>query len=218
MTRGIFHRGAALKALFVFLFVCSLCGTCAGDSLPSEARVVAVFDGDTVLLDTGHRLRYLGIDAPEVAHDKTPAGCFGNEAKNANCNLVLHKKIRIEYDGPAYDSHGRILGYVFLPGGLLVNAELLRSGCAAVFGKGEGFRRRGEFVGYQGEAIDRRKGMWAACPVSQEPHYVANAVTLVFHRPGCSYARHRAVRHCKRFESRWDCLKLGYSPCRWCKP
>jgi methylphosphotriester-DNA--protein-cysteine methyltransferase len=54
--------------------------------------------------------------------------------------------------------------------------------------------------------------------VSQEPHYVANGVTLVFHRPGCSYARHHAARHCKRVESRWDSLKLGYSPCRWCRP
>lgn len=218
MRRRRLVRKAALKALSILVIVCLWHGSCTGRSLPSEARVVAVFDGDTVLLDTGQSLRYLGIDAPEVGHAKTPADCYANEARDANSKLVLHKKIRIEYDKSTSDAHGRILGDVFLPGGRSVGAELLRTGCAVVFGKEDAFRRRGEFMAYQKEAIDGRRGMWGACSGSREPYYEANTATLVFHRPECSYARHRPTSHWKRFTSRWEALRLGYSPCRWCRP
>lgn len=218
MTRGRLVRKAALSALSVLLIVYAWHGHCAGRSLPTEARVVAVLDGDTVLLDTGQSLRYLGIDAPEVAHGRTPADCYANEARDANSRLVLHKKIRIAYDGPTVDPHGRILGDVFLPGGRSVGAELVRTGCAVVFAKQDAFRRREEFTACQKEAVEARRGMWGACSGSREPHYEANAATFVFHRPDCSYARHRPSPHWKRFPSRWDALKLGYSPCRRCKP
>ncbi len=218
MTRRCLYRKTALTALSVLLIVCVWHGDRACRSLPPEACVVAVIDGDTVLLDNGQSLRYLGIDAPEVSHDKTPADCYANEAKDANSKLVLHKKIRIEYDGPTFDAHGRVLGDVFLPGGRSVGAELLRSGCAVVSGKQDAFRRRDEFVAFQKEAIEGHRGMWGACSGSREPYYEANTATLVFHRPDCSYARHRPTRHWKRFASRWDALKLGFSPCRWCKP
>lgn len=203
---------------FLLPLICFCLGDCVADSFPSRAQVVAVLDGDTVLLDSGQKLRYLGIDAPEVAHEGTPAACFGNEAKAANTLWVKGKEIRMEYEGLRHDSHGRLMAYVFLKDGRCVNRELVRSGLAAVYGKPENFRLWYDFLKCQIEALNDGRGMWGACRVKEEPFYQANTTSHVFHRPGCSFIPHRVSNRWKCIRTRLECLKLGYSPCRRCMP
>lgn len=207
-----------LLMCFLWPLICSCPEDCLGESFPSRAKVVAVLDGDTVLLDSGQKLRYLGIDAPEIAHRGTPAACFGKEAKAANRLWVKGKEIRIEYDGVRRDSHGRLMAYVFLRDGRCVNRELVRNGLATVYGKPENISLWNDFLKCQIEALSAERGMWGVCRVKEEPFYKANAATHVFHRPGCSFIPHCVSNRWKRIRTRLDCLKLGYSPCRRCKP
>ena len=39
---------------------------------PREAMVVRVIDGDTAVLESGARVRFLGMDAPEMERDGRP--------------------------------------------------------------------------------------------------------------------------------------------------
>ena len=78
-------------------------------------------DGDTVVLSDGRHVRYIGINAPEIAHDNQKAEAFGYEAKQYNQSLVRSKKVRLEFDKEKYDRYGRLLAYIFLLDGTFIN-------------------------------------------------------------------------------------------------
>ena len=68
-------------------------------SVPStfeEALVVRVIDGDTVELENGERVRYLGIDTPETVHPEKPMECYGPEASERNKELVEGKVVSLQ--------------------------------------------------------------------------------------------------------------------------
>jgi micrococcal nuclease len=187
-------------------------------AFPDAGEVTFVCDGDTIILETGERVRYLGIDAPEIAHDKAKADCFGEEARKVNSDMVLHKRVSLQYDHEKTDPHGRLLAYVILPNGKCANAEMLRTGSALVYRPAQDLRRLQEFLLLQKEAIRQHQGMWGACPVTPERSYTGNHASFVFHRPECSLGRKIAVRQRVSFADRWAGLDQGYRPCRYCKP
>ncbi len=88
-------------------------------------KVTKVLDGDTVVLETGEKFRYLGIDAPE-SNDR-----WGPEAKKFNEEMVLNQKIKVELDKTKLDKYGRILGYIWIDN-VLVNEALVERGYARV--------------------------------------------------------------------------------------
>jgi micrococcal nuclease len=186
--------------------------------LPKEARVRAVFDGDTILLDTGEKVRYLGIDAPELSHDDVAGDCYGREALEANRKWVLHKQVKLGYDRETRDVYGRLLAYVYLPDGTCVNAELLRFGYAYVYRSAEGFERFNDFLSLQRQALKLRTGMWGMCQVKPETYYAANGRSYIFHRPACQLGKAISSKNLKRFNTRWEALQDAYRPCRRCKP
>lgn len=56
-------------------------------------KVVSVVDGDTIKLDNGQVVRYIGIDTPETVHPSKPVQCFDKEASSKNKELVLNKEV-----------------------------------------------------------------------------------------------------------------------------
>jgi micrococcal nuclease len=189
-----------------------------GVSPPATGKVVYVCDGDTIILETGERIRYLGIDAPEVAHESSRAECFGDDARKLNSEMVLHKQVSLHYDEEMTDPHGRLLAYVLLPDGRCANLEILRAGCAYVFRTSREFRRLEEFLLVQREAMRSLKGMWGACPVKSSRSYLANRDTYVLHRPECSLGKKVKSSQRVNFTARLIALEQGYRPCRYCKP
>lgn len=91
-----------------------------------EARVDYVIDGDTIVLAGGQRLRYIGIDTPEL---RPKPEYYAEEALQANRALVERKAVRLEKDVSDKDKYGRLLRYVYV-GDIFVNAELVRQGYA----------------------------------------------------------------------------------------
>jgi len=186
--------------------------------LPGEARVRAVLDGDTIVLDTGEKVRYLGIDAPEIGHNGVAGDCYGREALEANKKWVFHKTVVLRYDRESHDGYGRLLAYIHLPDGTCVNAELLRSGYAYVYRSVEEFERFNDFLSMQRQALKLRTGMWGMCQVKPEVHYNANGRSYIFHRPACQLGKAISHKNLKRFNTRWQALEDAYRPCRRCKP
>jgi len=99
----------------------------------AEYRVVEVLDGDTVIIDDAKnsRVRYLGIDTPEIGRQDTPGDPMSKEASDFNSTLVQGEKVKLEFDEQKYDVYGRILAYVYVDD-LLVNEEMLKEGFATV--------------------------------------------------------------------------------------
>jgi micrococcal nuclease len=127
--------------------------------------VLHVVDGDTIHVQRGadlEKVRYIGIDAPEIHHHAIwGAEPGGREAAALNRRLVGGRHVRLELDARARDQYGRLLAYVWV-GDLMVNAELVRLGYAQVMTVRPNVRHQALFVKLQREARAAGRGLWAA--------------------------------------------------------
>lgn len=126
-------------------------------------RVVAVIDGDTIKLENGEAVRYIGIDTPETAHPSKPVQCFGKEASAKNKELVEGKLVKLEKDITNRDKYSRLLRYVWI-GDLFVNDYLVRQGYAYAYTYPPDVKYSEQFVQAQQEAQENQRGLWAGCP------------------------------------------------------
>jgi micrococcal nuclease len=98
--------------------------------------VVEPVDGDTVVVRIGNTtetVRLLGVDTPETKHPTKPVECFGAEASARTAALLPPgTEVRLERDLEPRDQYGRLLAYVHLDDGTLVNLVLVAEGYAAV--------------------------------------------------------------------------------------
>jgi micrococcal nuclease len=129
-----------------------------------DCAVVHVVDGDTIHVQCGGRVekvRYIGMDAPEIHHPLWGAEPGGREAAALNRRLVGGRHVRLELDVRARDQYGRLLAYVWA-GDLMVNAELVRLGYAQVMTVPPNIRYQALFLKLQREARAAGRGLWAA--------------------------------------------------------
>ena len=91
--------------------------------------VTKVIDGDTIEIEGGDRVRYIGIDTPETFDPRKKVQCFGRQASNKNKDLVGGKKVRLENDVNDTDKYGRLLRYVWVDE-TLINETLVKEGFA----------------------------------------------------------------------------------------
>lgn len=124
------------------------------------AIVARVIDGDTIELDSGEKVRYLGMDTPEITKGKNE--CFGHEAAAKNSDLVLGKTVRLTKDVSNTDRYGRLLRFVWI-GEILVNAEMLKQGYAAVLTIPPDVAKANEFKALQANARSAGIGLWGSC-------------------------------------------------------
>jgi micrococcal nuclease len=183
-----------------------------------EYLVTKVIDGDTVQLESGETVRYLGIDAPELFRKKEGGPeFFAREATRYNKKLVYLKKVRLEFDAERKDQYGRLLAYVFVKN-LFVNAELVKLGYAKAMVKPPNVKYREVLVASQQKAMDQERGLWQEKRQDSEESYVGNKKSFVFHRPSCNYGAKIPEKSRIIFHQRSDAIKIGYSPCKYCKP
>ena len=131
-----------------------------------ETTVISVIDGDTIRIEDGRIVRYLGVDAPELrkkvkgewVYDPEP---FAEEAVALNKKLVEGKKVIIEIDPfVPRDQFGRLLGYVFVDK-VMVNEELLKRGLAKADTPSVKMKYRIRFWSIEEGAWTDKRGIWA---------------------------------------------------------
>lgn len=116
-----------------------------------SARVLAVLDGDTVLISRSGKpvkVRMANIDAPEKAQP------FGKQSKLSLQELVHRKQVQI--DSRAVDQYGRIVGLVAVDG-LDVNQEQVRRGMAWEYSYHHSDKA---YIALQNDAQLARRGLW----------------------------------------------------------
>jgi len=144
---------------------------CSGD-IPGagrEYRVSQVIDGDTIELDTGEAVRYLGIDTPETRRREGEKwvydpDAYAEEAKEFNRGMVEGKSVRLEFDLQRIDKYKRLLAYCFV-GADFVNARLLEEGYALLYTSPPNVKYADILVKKQEEARRNNKGLWAEIPL-----------------------------------------------------
>lgn len=126
-------------------------------------RVSKIIDGDTIELLGGIRIRYIGINAPEIANDPSLEECYGNEAKIKNAELLKDKKVKLVADKENEDQYGRLLRYVYLEDGTFVNLELVKNGFARTLPIAPNTEFKNEFVSAENSAKKNGLGLWKSC-------------------------------------------------------
>jgi micrococcal nuclease len=127
-----------------------------------EGPVIKVVDGDTIYVRVSwgiEKIRYIGVNAPEVHHPTRgvePGGC---EAAAVNRGLVEGKHVRLELDVQQRDRYRRLLAYVWI-NDLMVNAELVRQGYGQVMTVPPNVRYQALFLRLQRDAREARRGLF----------------------------------------------------------
>jgi micrococcal nuclease len=174
-----------------------------------------VYDGDTILLENGMHVRYIGINAPEIAHQDKPGEPFGPEALAFNEKIVLSGPVRIQGDQEASDQYSRRLAYVFLQDGTFVNREIVRKGLAYVLYKPLNATYDAELLKSQQEAMKAGKGMWKNW--KEKPSvYIGNKKSRRFHLKTCALGQRTSKQNRIQFDRKWDAFWEGYAPCKKC--
>ncbi|HBA54009.1 MAG TPA: hypothetical protein DCZ04_06030 [Syntrophorhabdus aromaticivorans] len=204
------NRLAVLLSFFLTL-------VCVNLSYGKDYVVKKVIDGDTIQLESGETVRYIGVDAPELYVKEGGGEFFAREAARYNKKLVFLKKVKLEFDAEKKDSHGRLLAYVFVKN-TFVNAELVRLGYAKVMVKPPNTRYKDVFLAQQQKAVNEELGLWQEKKRDTESLYIGNKRTYTLHRPSCAYGKKIPDKGRITFRSRIDAIKIGYTPCRHCKP
>ena len=121
-----------------------------------------IVDGDTIHVRIGARtekVRYIGVNTPEVHHPTKGEEPGGREASEVNRQLVAGKRVRLQLDVQERDRYGRLLAYVWV-GDLMVNAELVRQGYAQVMTIPPNVRYQDLFLKLQRDAREAGRGLW----------------------------------------------------------
>lgn len=122
-------------------------------------KVITVYDGDTIKVSSGDRIRYIGIDTPELYSD--PPEAYAQESAQENQQLLSDEPVCLLKDalGTDQDKYGRLLRYVYLPDGTLVNQRLVEKGWAEVLTTFP-FEKVQDFETSQKAAQDEQLGIW----------------------------------------------------------
>ncbi len=124
--------------------------------------VTRVVDGDTIEIEGGLKVRYIGVDTPETVHPNKEVECFGVEASNQNKFLVEGKMVRLEKDITDMDRYGRLLRYVYV-GDVFVNLKLVQDGYAKSYTYAPDVKYQELFLEAQQKARSENKGLWGGC-------------------------------------------------------
>ena len=152
----------ALRRWHLLVLLLPLLAAGSAGAGPIEGTVVRVVDGDTIhvqLAERVEKIRYIGVNTPEIHHPTRGEEPGGREAAEVNRRLVVGRRVRLELDVRTRDRNGRLLAYVWV-GDTMVNAELVRRGYAQVMTVPPNVRYQDLFVKLQREARDAGRGLW----------------------------------------------------------
>jgi micrococcal nuclease len=134
----------------------------------TTALVARVIDGDTIELQGGARVRYIGMDTPETVDPGKPVGCYGPEASARNKALVEGKTVQLEKDVSETDRYGRLLRYVYL-NGTMINEQLVAEGYAMSSTYPPDVKYQDRILAAQHTAQAADKGLWGGCQSEAAP-------------------------------------------------
>jgi len=138
--------------------------TFVGDK--QTVNVTRVIDGDTIEIEGNIKVRYIGINTPEIYHDttgkKTGEQCFANESYLENKKLVEGKTVTLVKDVSDKDKYGRLLRYVYVDE-VFINDYLVSNGFAKIMTIKPDTKYSLDFKQKEKEAKTNNLGIWNKC-------------------------------------------------------
>lgn len=141
------------------------------EAQPGLAHVTQTIDGDTIEIELNgktERVRMIGIDTPETHDPRKPVQCFGEAAATHTKQLLEGKNVRLEANpqDADRDKYRRLLRYVYLPDGTLINAKLIEDGYAFAYTVFP-HPKLDDFRAFESTARTANRGLWAGCNIDE---------------------------------------------------
>lgn len=129
-------------------------------------KVTRVVDGDTLEVDMHgfkEKVRLIGINTPETVDPRRDVGCFGKEASSRMKDLASGEMVRLESDPTQSfrDTYDRLLAYVYLEDGQMLNRKMLAEGYAYEYTYGMPYKYQREFRELVALARTSGRGLWS---------------------------------------------------------
>jgi len=134
---------------------------CAKARIDEYGAVTYVYDGDTVRLDDGRHVRFIGINAPEIGHHGEPSQPFAVQAKQALMKLLMshRQQLGLHYDKDRFDRYHRVLAHVYVDG-QSVETWLLNQGLATLLIVPPNDENMACYAAAEQSARAERRGLW----------------------------------------------------------
>jgi len=142
-----------------------------------SAKVSRVLDGDTIEIEGGEQIRYLGVNAPESGQP------FSTEATRENERLTAGRTVNLEFDVQTQDRYKRTLAYVW-SGETLVNREIVKNGYAVSETIQPNVKYQDAIIEAQEEARTSCRGLWAGICNPDPKSSCAKIVNINADAPG----------------------------------
>ncbi len=154
----------------------SATGSESDDSELKNFKVTKIVDGDTlevqkenksedgILNIEKYKVRLLGINTPESVDPRREVECFGKEASEYAKKNFLGETVRLETDDSQskYDKYNRLLAYVFLEDGQMLNRKLIADGYAYEYTYDKAYKYQKDFKDIQRFAKSESRGLWSS--------------------------------------------------------
>jgi len=164
----------SLKTILFILFLTLLSSSLQAEQTTTLTRVV---DGDTlkiIYLGQEESIRLLGIDTPDSRVNKKTKRDAKKSGQDIKTILEMGKRatgyvksllrpgdlVTIEYDVQEKDRYGRLLGYIYLRSGKMLNEEIVKAGYANVMTVPPNVKYKDRFLKAYQEAREGKKGLW----------------------------------------------------------
>jgi micrococcal nuclease len=139
--------------------------------------VTRIVDGDTLkvfYLEGEESIRLIGIDTPESRVNKKTKKDAKRSGQDIETIIAMGKRateyveslvkpgglITIEFDVQERDRYKRLLGYVYLSNGKMLNEEIVKAGYASVMTIPPNVKYKDRFLKAYQEAREDKRGLW----------------------------------------------------------
>lgn len=142
-----------------------------------SATITRIVDGDTLKINYKGKeesVRLIGVDTPEskankkakkdsarTGRDVETITAMGKASANFMRSLVKPGDVvRVEFDVQARDKYGRLLSYIYLPNGKMLNEEIVKAGYATIMTYPPNVKYQERFLKAYQEAREGKRGLW----------------------------------------------------------
>ena len=185
-------------------------------NVEETATCTEVVDGDTIYLDNGKKVRFVGVNTPE-------RGVEGYiTSKRFVQKLCLNKKVGLDIDNAKpTDKYGRTLAVIIVDGKNL-NEMLLKEGLAEIM-----YIPPSEFYPYNwaDSSTPTPTSEYTYANTNQDDgsgsdsgSYIGNSNSGRFHKSTCKWGQKTAEHNRVYFNNRNEAISQGYVPCKVCNP
>lgn len=166
-----------MKVCLSLLGVAFLCSVLFAQNVLSASsvltgKVTRVYDGDTIKVEKIGKVRLIGIDTPEwktsdrdryylrQGISESTLRRIASASRDFIKQHVVGQTVILTTDRETRDRHGRLLAYIYLPDGRLLNRILLEEGLATVYRRFD-FNLKPDFIKAEESARNMFRGIWS---------------------------------------------------------